>query len=80
MARAQTIRARLGGSMDLSLPFPLRPKGMHEWTYTKLALSGLAAEIRANSAIGQWVDSVTQRREQSFRETLHKFCDRGLLA
>ena len=65
MARAQTIRTRLGGSPDLSLPFPPRPKGMHEWTYTKLALSGLAAEIRANAAIGQWVDSVTQRRERA---------------
>ena len=30
-------------------PFPERPKGMHEWAYTRLALRALAAEVRASN-------------------------------
>ena len=46
LARAQMLRIRLGGTGDLTVPFPERPKGMHEWTYTRLAIRGVAAEDR----------------------------------
>jgi hypothetical protein len=34
--RSRKIRMRLGGSPDLSQPFPKRPRGMHQRTYTRL--------------------------------------------
>lgn len=34
--KAQNIRERLGGSANLSLPFPPKPKGMHWRTYYRL--------------------------------------------
>lgn len=34
--RAQQIRRRLGGSANMTLPFPERPKGMHHKTYIRL--------------------------------------------
>jgi len=34
--KAQEIRRRLGGSANLSLPFPPKPKGMHWRTYYRL--------------------------------------------
>src|SRR5271169_4868216 len=39
MTRAQAIRRRLGGSIDMFEMFPFRPKGMHERTYLRLHLA-----------------------------------------
>ncbi len=61
MTRAQLIRMRMGGSPDLDQPFPHRPKGMHEWTYTKLALKACRAEAQSNRDIATWVDVVKSR-------------------
>jgi hypothetical protein len=36
LTKAQAIRARLGGSRDMSQEFPQRPKGMHRVTYESL--------------------------------------------
>jgi hypothetical protein len=36
MNKASAIRERLGGSINLSLPFPEKPKGMHWGTYQRL--------------------------------------------
>ena len=36
LRRSQSIRMRLGGSPDLSTPFPDKPKGMHWRTYLRL--------------------------------------------
>jgi hypothetical protein len=50
MSRAQKIRRQLGGTSDLSLPFPAKPNGMWTITYFRLratsedlALRGLCA-------------------------------------
>lgn len=47
LARAQFLRAKLGASLDLSMPLPPKPKGMHSWTYTRLGIRVLAAERKA---------------------------------
>lgn len=36
LRKAQEIRKRLGGSANMTLPFPKRPKGMHHKTYVRL--------------------------------------------
>ena len=51
LARAQMCRIRLGGSGDMTDPFPERPKGMHEWTYTRLACRAVAAEYKASNTL-----------------------------
>jgi len=52
--KAQNIRERLGGSANLSLPFPRKPKGMHWRTYYRL-------EDEANEAYyGAMLDFMTR--------------------
>jgi hypothetical protein len=43
LRRAQGIRMKLGGSPNMSEPFPNKPKGMHWKTYFKLFLQDKAA-------------------------------------
>jgi hypothetical protein len=38
LRKAQRIREKLGGSGNLTLPFPERPKGMHQNKYGRLAM------------------------------------------
>jgi hypothetical protein len=56
LARAQCLKVRLGGSVDMSSPIPPKPKGMHSWTYTRLAIKALAAEAEANKSIVRWLN------------------------
>ena len=44
IGQAQKIRMRLGGSGDMSGPFPDRPKGMHWGTYERFCRLHDAAE------------------------------------
>ena|SRR5215472_6811256 len=43
LCRAQNIREGLGGSGSLAEPFPMKPKGMHWQTYSRLYLKAEAA-------------------------------------
>ncbi|MDP8900454.1 MAG: hypothetical protein M3N33_04790, partial [Actinomycetota bacterium] len=43
LRKAQGIRLRLGGSLDIRDPFPPRPKGMHRATHARLHDEYLAA-------------------------------------
>jgi hypothetical protein len=45
--RAQAIRKKLGGSINLSLPLPARPKGMHWDTYIRLCEQANEREARS---------------------------------
>jgi hypothetical protein len=58
LARAQDLRVRLGGSVDMSQPIPPKPKGMHTWTYTRLCLRLLRAESEANAEVSAWLKSL----------------------
>ena len=58
LARAQRLRLQLGGCVDLDTPFPERPKGMHSFSYTKLAIRAMVAESQFNASVGEWVDSL----------------------
>ena len=49
--RAQSIRMKLGGAPDISLPFPERPVGMSSFSYVKLALRAMRAEDKANQQV-----------------------------
>jgi hypothetical protein len=64
LARAQNLRIRLGGSVDISQPIPPKPKGMHTWTYTRLCLRLLRAESEANAELSSWLKSLNQRRRK----------------
>jgi hypothetical protein len=62
LARAQKIRMKLGESVDIGTPFPERPKGMHSWRYTRLAIRAMAAEAQCNADIRDWADQVLAQR------------------
>lgn len=62
LARAQKLRTKLGGSVDLDMPFPERPKGMHSFTYTKLAIRAMLAEAQFNAEVRTWTDQILSPR------------------
>jgi hypothetical protein len=50
LERAQRLRVRLGGSVDLTQSFPAKPKGRHFFTYMSLPLFVLVEATGAASA------------------------------
>jgi hypothetical protein len=46
ISRPQEARIRLGGSGNLTAPFPARPRGMHRMTYYRLLDRAMAAQER----------------------------------
>ncbi len=56
IGRAQSIRRRLGGTANLTAPFPERPKGMHQQTYARWRDKAAAAEQASAAIIWDWLE------------------------
>ena len=54
MMKAQAIRERLGGSINLAMPFPDKPKAMHWKTYHRLREEAKQANHLSWLLIGTW--------------------------
>lgn len=61
LGRAQKLRMRLGGSPNMTEPFPDKPKGMHWQTYDRLRHTHDIAEARSNAGLIEFVDRLTRR-------------------
>ncbi len=59
--KAQAIRERLGGSANMTLPFPERPKGMHHETYRRLREEHDEAEMVQLSGLREWLDKLERK-------------------
>ena len=56
LCRAQTIRERLGGSANMTKPFPEKPKGMHWERYERLWWEHQEAEMKQLARMREWLD------------------------
>jgi hypothetical protein len=56
LRRAQGIRERLGGSANMTRPFPDKPKGMHRSTYERLCWEHDEAEMAQLGGMRAWID------------------------
>jgi len=54
--RAQDIRQQLGGSANMTEPFPEKPKGMHWRTYERLFWEHHEAEMEQLIGMREWLD------------------------
>lgn len=61
--KAQEIRRRLGGSANLTMPFPEKPKGMHWKTYRRLRWEAQEAEHDSLIAMAERLNLLTERLE-----------------
>jgi hypothetical protein len=61
LRRAQKIRQRLGGSANMTQPFPEKPKGMHHDTYMRLYWDHHEAEVEHLIAMREWLDKLERR-------------------
>jgi hypothetical protein len=57
LLKAQRIREKLGGSGDMTLPFPPKPKGMRWRTYYRLKDADRGGEMRWITGVQAWLDS-----------------------
>lgn len=55
--KSQAIRRRLGGSCNLTEPFPAKPRGMHWKTYSPLYKQSEAADQTWVSGMSAWLAS-----------------------
>jgi hypothetical protein len=58
---AQDIRRRLGGSANMTEPFPEKPKGMHWRTYERLWGEHHEAEMEQLVGMKEWLDKHEKR-------------------
>jgi hypothetical protein len=59
--RAQKIRGQLGGSANMTEPFPEKPKGMHWSSYDRLWWEHHEAEMEQLIAMKEWTDKVEKK-------------------
>jgi hypothetical protein len=59
--KAQSIRARLGGSANVMEPFPEKPKGMHWRTYERLWWEHHEAEMEQLVSMRGWLDKLEKK-------------------
>jgi hypothetical protein len=61
LRRAQAIRERLGGSPNMTKPFPEKPKGMHWKTYDRLWWEHYEAEMTQLEGMREWLDKLEKK-------------------
>ena len=61
LRRAQTIRERLGGSANMTVPFPEKPRGMHWKTYDRLWWRHHEAEMEQLAGMREWLDRLEKK-------------------
>ncbi len=59
LTRTQNIRRQLGGSANLLVPFPVKPKNMHWMRYWRLRDRATKAEVEALTIMQRWIDRRT---------------------
>jgi hypothetical protein len=59
--KAQSIRKRLGGSANMTTPFPEKPKGMHWRTYERLFWEHHKAEMEQLAEMREWLDRFEEK-------------------
>ena len=59
--KAQAIRKRLGGTANMTKPFPERPKGMHHDTYMHLFWEHNEAEMAQLAGMREWIDRMEKK-------------------
>lgn len=59
--KAQAIRERLGGSANMTEPFPEKPKGMHWRTYWRLREEHDEAEMEQLMGMREWLDKLERK-------------------
>jgi hypothetical protein len=61
LRRAQTIRERLGGSANMTKPFPVKPNGMHWETYERLWWEHDEADMEQLVGLREWLDRLERK-------------------
>lgn len=72
LTKAQAIRRRLGGSANMTLPFPPKPPRMHWRTYWRLRREADAAEAVYDVAICAWLAKTDAWLNQRYGDLLRE--------